>query len=239
MRLDKLLSSQGLATRKQAKELARKGLLLVNGVAIKDTSFTVDPEQDEILVEGNPVQYKKHLYLMMNKPQGVVCATEDGRYPTVLDLVPDQFQRRGLFPAGRLDVDTEGFVLITDDGDFAHRILSPKQHISKTYHAKLEHSITAEDIVAFQDGVILEDGYTCMSAELQTLKDDDEVWVSVVICEGKYHQIKRMFEARRNRVIALRRVKMGLLALDENLPLGECREILHKELQCILGSNYS
>lgn len=239
MRLDKFLTSQGLATRKQAKELAKKGLLMVNGVVSVDSSADVDPEHDEILLGGKAVEYKKHLYLMMNKPRGVVCATEDGRYPTVLDLVPEELRRRGLFPAGRLDADTEGFVLITDDGEFAHRILSPKRHIPKTYHAKLAHAVTSEDICAFRRGVVLENGYLCMSAELEPLNRTDAPWVSVVVCEGKYHQIKRMFEARDNRVVALRRVKMGGLSLDDDLPSGGCREILHKELQCVLGSNRS
>lgn len=239
MRLDKFLTSQGLATRKQAKELAKNGLLVVNGTVATDSSLNVDPEHDEILLEGKVVTYKKHLYLMMNKPRGVVCATEDGRYPTVLDLVPDEWKRRGLFPAGRLDIDTEGFVLITDDGEFAHRILSPKRHITKTYHARLEHAVTPEDIRAFHEGIVLENGYLCMSAELEPLDRTDAPWVSVVICEGKYHQIKRMFEARNNRVVALRRIKMSGLSLDDSLPSGGCREILHKELQCVLGSNHS
>ncbi len=234
MRLDKFFSAQSLATRKEVKTFLKQGRITVNGETVKVADYQIDPSCDIILLDGQNVTYKEFLYIMLNKPQGVVSATEDRSQQTVLDLVPPELYRKGLFPAGRLDKDTEGFVLLTDDGAFAHRILSPKSHVEKTYHAVLEQPITEADIAAFRAGLQLADGTVCMRAELTLLQQTPQVVCEVVLREGKYHQVKRMFAARGNRVLFLKRVKIGGLALDETLPLGGCREILHKERAKIL-----
>ncbi len=234
MRLDKFFSAQSLATRKEVKTLLKQGRITVNGETVKVADYQIDPNCDIVLLDGQNVTYKEFLYIMLNKPQGVVSATEDRSQQTVLDLVPPELYRKGLFPAGRLDKDTEGFVLLTDDGAFAHQILSPKSHVEKTYHAVLEQAITEADVVAFREGLRLADGTVCMRADLTLLQQAPQVVCEVVLREGKYHQVKRMFAARGNRVLFLKRVKIGGLALDEALPLGGCREILHKERAKIL-----
>ncbi|MDD6236134.1 MAG: pseudouridine synthase [Clostridiales bacterium] len=234
MRLDKFFASQSLASRKEVKELVKKGLIKINGIPARSSDMTIIPDRDMISFNGKTISYKEHIYIMLNKPQGVVSSTEDNLHATVLDLIPPELFRKGLFPAGRLDKDTVGFVLITDDGDFAHRILSPKKHVPKTYEAIINNSISQEDIAAFREGVQLKDGTLCLHAELKILKPDVQPLVQIVIHEGKYHQIKRMFEARGKRVLFLKRIKIGNLSLDDNLAPGECREILHKELNQIL-----
>lgn len=234
MRLDKFFTSQSLATRKEAKELVKNGRVTVNGETVKIADMQIDPKHDIILLDGQNVSYKEYIYIMLNKPQGVVSATEDREHRTVLDLVPPELYRKGLFPAGRLDKDTEGFVLLTDDGDFAHRILSPKKHVPKTYHAVINKPIGQTDIAAFQEGLRLSDGTVCMRAELKVLEEKEQPLVEVILREGKYHQVKRMFESRGKRVLFLKRVQIGGLPLDSNLASGACREILHKELDKIL-----
>ena len=234
MRLDKFFASQSLASRKEVKELVKKGLVKINGIPARSSDMTITPEEDVILLNGKAISYKEHIYIMMNKPQGVVSATEDNLHATVLDLVPPELFRKGLFPAGRLDKDTVGFVLVTDDGDFAHRMLSPKKHVSKTYEAIISDAVSPEDISAFQEGLQLKDGTLCLRAELKVLEPGKQPLVQIVIHEGKYHQIKRMFEARGKKVLFLKRTKIGNLSLDENLAPGECKEILHKELYQIL-----
>ena len=234
MRLDKFFTSQSLASRKEVKELVKKGLVKINGIPARSSDMTITPEEDVILLNGKTISYKEHIYIMMNKPQGVVSATEDNLHATVLYLVPPELFSKGLFPAGRLDKYTVGFVLVTDDGDFAHRILSPKKHVSKTYEAIISDAVSSEDISAFQEGLQLKDGTLCLRAELKVLKPGKQPLVQIVIHEGKYHQIKRMFEARGKKVLFLKRTKIGNLSLDENLAPGECKEILHKELDQIL-----
>lgn len=231
-RLDKIIASQGKYSRSEVKKLVKGGMVLLNGKAVKAVDVKVSPENDEIKVCGELLCYKKHIYIMMNKPQGVISASNDKAQKTVVDLVPKELYRDGLFPAGRLDGDTVGFVLITDDGDFAHRILSPKNHINKTYHAVLQRKITQEDIESFKKGVQLGDGTLCLEAELCEI-EADEPMAEIIICEGKYHQVKRMFAALGNKVLFLKRVKMGNLSLDETLAEGECREITKEELELI------
>ncbi len=231
-RIDKILSSQEICTRKQAKELCKAGQVLVNGVPVIKSDQKVDPDLSEITVSGKPVLFRKYLYLMMNKPQGVVSASRDQNTPTVVDLVPENLRRQGLFPAGRLDKDTTGFVLLTDDGEFAHQILSPKNHVPKTYLATVSGKVDDRVIQSFQSGIILADGSRCKSAELRVLNRQDEWTVTeVVLREGMYHQIKRMFAACGCHVEKLHRVKIGGLILDESLAPGQCREILYKELK--------
>ncbi len=234
-RLDKVIASQGKYSRSEVRKMAKSGFITVNGEKVKSANIKVDTEKDIIAVDGEVISYKKHIYIMLNKPQGVVSATDDPVHKTVIDLVPPSLFRQGLFPAGRLDGDTTGFVLITDDGDFAHRILSPKNHIIKTYHATLDHCLTEEDILNFTAGIELRDGTLCLEAQVKMLSTEPPV-AEVKIHEGKYHQVKRMFAALGNRVIMLRRVKMGGLALDESLSEGECREITDEELKLITAN---
>lgn len=228
-RLDKIIASQGKHSRSEVKKLVKAGLVTLNGKAVKASDIKCDADRDIIIVDGERLSYKKHLYIMLNKPKGVISATEDPTQKTVIDLVPPQLKRQGLFPAGRLDGDTTGFVLITDDGDFAHRILSPKNHIMKTYHATLARPLTDEDIVKFKEGLTLGDGTRCLEAYVRMLPENDNV-AEVKICEGKYHQVKRMFASTGNRVLELKRVKMGELPLDPSLAQGECRELTAEEL---------
>ena len=231
-RLDKIIASSGLSTRSEVKNLIKKGLVRVNGTVVTDSAIKFDCDTDDIVVDGKPLKKGKFVYIMLNKPQGVISATEDRDKPTVIDLVPKELRREGLFPAGRLDSDTVGFVLITDDGDFAHEILSPKNHIMKTYHATLQRKLTDDDIAAFKKGIELKDGTLCLEAEVTPI-DGDEPMAQVKICEGKYHQVKRMFAALDNKVLYLKRVKMGELGLDESLKEGQCREITDLELELI------
>ena len=232
-RLDKILASQGTLSRRDVKEIIKKGRITINGIVSKKSDVKIDIEKDEVALDGEIISLKKHVYIMLNKPQGVVSASESDTDETVVDLVPDELFRKGLFPAGRLDKDTTGFVLITDDGDFAHKILSPKNHIFKTYLATLEHHLTESDIEMLEKGITLADGTTLKEAKVEVLEDCDNPIVKIMICEGKYHQVKRMFAAAGNKVIALHRSKMGELELDSSLKPGKCREITPKELELL------
>lgn len=229
-RLDKILASFYSLSRADTKKLMKKQCVRVNGRAVDSLDIKVDPACDEITVDGESITYRKYIYIMLNKPKGIISASEDKTEKTVTDLVPPELYRNGLFPAGRLDRDTTGFVLITDDGGFAHRILSPKNHIEKTYHALLEKPLTDEDIVHFLSGVELKDGTLCLEAKVRMLEGNT---AEVIIHEGKYHQVKRMFAALGNRVIELKRVKMGSLALDDRLEEGQCRELTAEEVALI------
>ncbi|MBR5753121.1 MAG: rRNA pseudouridine synthase [Clostridia bacterium] len=228
MRLDKFLSSQTDLSRKDAKAVLRQGLVSVNGQVCKDPAAAVDPAVDSVLVGGTPLSYQEHLYLMLNKPADVVSATEDRSRTTVLDLVPEELFRDGLFPAGRLDADTTGFVLLTDDGAFAHDILSPKHHVTKTYVADLAEPVTDECLRMIREGIELKDGTRCLPATVRVL---GETTVELELVEGKYHQIKRMVAAGGNRVVALRRTAIGGVVLDERLEPGACRELTAEELE--------
>lgn len=229
-RLDKLLSLYYSVSRTDAKKLMKKHCIRINGETVKSPDIKVDEINDSVTVDGEKIHFKKHIYIMMNKPKGIISASNDKKATTVIDLLPEKFRRDGLFPAGRLDGDTTGFVLITDDGNFAHRILSPKNHIEKTYHALLEHPLSQEDISRFLSGIELKDGTLCLEAKVRMLRGNT---AEVIIHEGKYHQVKRMFAALGNRVVELKRVKMGALSLDKSLNEGECRELTDKELMMI------
>lgn len=232
-RLDKLICSQGAYTRKQAQQLIKDGLVKVDGIIVRDRGFHIDSENSKIILDGKPFEIERFVYIMLNKPKGVVSATNDKNVKTVIDLVPDDLKRRNLFPAGRLDITTTGFVLITDDGDFAHRILSPKNHIEKTYEARLAEPISDEQMDFVAAGITLGDGTKCLPAKLKRLEDGEHPLIEIKICEGKYHQIKRMFAAAGNGVIELKRTRMGGLQLDENLSEGECRRLNEKEIAMI------
>lgn len=227
-RLDKMLAQNGSLSRKEVKALVRKGCVLVDGQQATASDMKIDPETADIFVNGEPFQYKRYVYIMLNKPAGVVSASNSGSEKTVVDLVPDTLRRNGLFPAGRLDKDTTGFVLLTDDGAFAHRILSPKNHIQKTYLATLTVCPDEESLDCLRAGLELRDGTKLLPAVVERIPSA-ETQVKIKICEGKYHQIKRMFAAVGNPVTALHRTHMGNLALDQSLFPGECREISEEE----------
>lgn len=229
-RLDKILASQGTLSRRDVKELIKKGRVTLNGIVVRDSAVKVDLNTDTVAIDGEQIALKKHIYIMMNKPQGVISASDSENDETVVDLVPDELFRKGLFPAGRLDKDTTGFVLITDDGDFAHKILSPKNHIFKTYLARLQHELTVSDIETLEKGITLADGTILKEAKVEIVENSETPLIKIMICEGKYHQVKRMFAATGNKVIELHRSRMGELELDPQLKPGECREITPEEL---------
>ena len=230
-RLDKVLVSQNIGSRKDCAGMIRRGEVQVNGILVKKPETKIDPESDQITVGGRSLRFRRFVYLMMNKPAGVLSATRDPRASTVLDLLPEELSVKGMFPAGRLDRDTEGLLILTNDGDFAHRMLSPKKHVYKVYHAALDGPVGEEDIQAFQKGVELED-MVCLPAGLELL-DGQGTQVRVRICEGKFHQVKRMFQARGRRVVHLKRVRIGDLELDPALPAGGVRELTEEELSLI------
>lgn len=232
-RLDKLIASQGRFSRREVQELIKNGAVKVNGITVRDRGAKSDDEKDIICVNGEQLDFQRFVYIMLNKPKGVVSATNDKNEKTVIDLVPKEFKGRNLFPAGRLDITTTGFVLVTDDGDFAHRILSPKNHIEKTYEARLAESVTEGQLEAVRNGIGLKDGTKCLPAKVTVLADGEKPLVEIKICEGKYHQIKRMFVAAGNGVIELKRTQMGGLTLDPNLKEGECRLLDAHEVQKI------
>ncbi len=225
MRLDKFLADMGYGTRKEAKGLLRRGAVTVNGCKVEDPGIHVRPEGDVVAVDGREVSYVRHRYYMLNKPAGVVSATEDSREKTVLELLPEK-ERKGLFPVGRLDKDTTGLLLLTDDGELAHRLLSPKKHVDKTYMVTLDGPVSDREVEMFAEGLPVDRDFTAMPAELLPLPDNK---ASVTIHEGKYHQIKRMFEAVGRKVLRLRRISMGSLVLDETLAEGTYRRLDEEE----------
>ena len=228
-RLDKLISSQSMMTRSDASKIIRSGVVTVNGLVIKNTSFKADPPTDDIRIANTPFVYKKHIYIMMNKPDGIVSASRDPKEKTVIDIVPDSLKRPDLFPAGRLDKDTTGFVLITDDGDFAHNILSPRHHVEKTYLAETDCIIEENFLENMRNGMMLGDEQL-MEAEIELVENHNNPIYKIVLREGKYHQIKRMIGSTNAQLLSLKRIKMGNLDLDKSLAPGECREITTEEL---------
>ena len=233
MRIDKVLSNLGYGSRKDVKKLLKDGAVKVNNVVVKDAKQHVDPEKDSVTLNGEEIQYREFIYLMMNKPPGVISATEDNRDETVIDLLEVEDLVFEPFPVGRLDKDTEGLLLITNDGQLSHRLLSPKKHVPKTYFAVIDGEVTDEDIEAFKNGVTLDDGYETKPGELVILKSGFTSDIELTITEGKFHQVKRMFQAVGKRVIYLKRLSMGPLMLDETLELGEYRELTDEELEML------
>ena len=232
-RIDKVLSNLGYGSRSELKKNRKNGLVKVNGKVINNPGVQVDVENDEIIFDGEKVTYKEFIYLMLNKPDGYISATFDKRDPIVLDLIDKEDLVFEPFPVGRLDKDTEGLLVLTNDGQLAHRVLSPKKHVPKTYYAKIEGVVTEDDIKAFAKGVTLDDGYETMPAELVILKSDEISEIELTIHEGKFHQVKRMFESVDKKVIYLKRLSMGKLQLDKNLALGEYRELTDEEIKMI------
>lgn len=230
MRLDKILANVGYGSRKEVKKVLKDGVVMVNDVVMKDGKKHVNPSEDIITINGEQVIYKEFIYLMMNKPQGVVSATEDHHDKTVIDLLEFEDSVYEPFPVGRLDKDTEGLLIITNDGQLSHRLLSPKKHVPKTYFAIIDGIVTEKDVEAFNIGVTLDDGYHTKPGTLTILKAGIRSDIELTITEGKFHQVKRMFEAVGKKVIYLKRISMGPLKLDEELQLGEYREITEKEI---------
>jgi 16S rRNA pseudouridine516 synthase len=233
VRIDKLLANMGFGTRKEVKQLLKKGLVRINDDIVKDAKTHVDPEQQLVTVNGEQVKYKEFVYLMMNKPQGVISATEDHHDQTVIDLLELEDSIFDPFPVGRLDKDTEGLLLITNDGQLAHQLLSPKKHVPKTYYAHINDYVGQDDVIAFQQGVELDDGYMTKPGVLTVLEAGPSSKIELIITEGKFHQVKRMFEAVGKKVIYLKRIKMGPLPLDETLELGEYRELSDEEVEML------
>lgn len=229
-RLDKILSTQLNISRTDAKQMIKKGRVCVNGIPAKSGDVKV-ADADIVAVDGNKISYSRFVYIMMNKPKGVISASDGKGEKTVVDLVPSDMQRRGLFPAGRLDKDTTGFVLLTDDGEFAHSILAPSRHIDKTYVVTLDKPVTPEAVADFRSGMEL-NGERLLQADAEIISEDATV-CRVVLRQGLYHQIKRMFKKHGLTVVELKRVKMGNLPLDDSLLPGECRYLSQKELDLI------
>lgn len=235
-RLDKILSHMGYGTRSEIKRIVKQGLVTVNGKMVKDSGCQLRPNEDEIRVNGEKVEFRQFIYLMLNKPQGVVSATEDTRDTTVIDLLGERHRHFQPFPVGRLDKDTEGLLLLTNDGKLSHNLLSPRKHVPKMYFAEVDGRVDEDDISLFLKGVTLDDGYVTMPARLAIVGVDTsrEVPLSKIeltIMEGKFHQVKRMFQAVGKQVVFLKRMSMGPLVLDEHLTAGEYRELTEQELQ--------
>lgn len=228
-RLDKLLTSTGRWSRSEAKRLVKEGRVLVNGHLAALPEEKYDPETVSLAVNGEAVPLRRFVYVMLHKPAGVLSATEDGRGKTVLELLPPEYRKRGLFPVGRLDKDTEGLLLLTDDGALAHELLSPKKHVDKVYYARVEGELTEADSRAFAEGMTLGDGLVCLPAGLEILTAGEKSEALVTLREGKFHQIKRMLAARGKPVVYLKRLSMGTLRLDETLPKGGWRELTEGE----------
>ncbi|MBB6634018.1 pseudouridine synthase [Cohnella thailandensis] len=270
IRLDKMLGNLGYGTRSGIKVLVKQGAISVNGARAKDPGMQIDPEADEVYLDGEKIVYRDTVYVLLNKPAGYVSATEDRRDRTVLELLDEEMNVFAPFPVGRLDKDTEGLLLLTNDGKLSHELLSPRKHVPKTYRALVEGEVGESDVALFREGVTLDDGYRTLPAELSivalgtngALPDHPDVpkvadrmgkvpalrgpelkeaiaaesplsWIELTIREGKYHQVKRMFEAVGKKVLYLRRVAMGPLPLDEGLAVGEWRELTEEEVTAL------
>ena len=231
MRIDKLLANMGYGSRKEVKGLLKKGALTVDGEQIKDGKVHVNPEEDDIEVFGEKVEYKPFIYLMMNKPQGVISATEDANDKTVIDLLETEDLIFEPFPVGRLDKDTTGFMFLTNDGKLAHQLTSPKKKVEKTYLVDINELLTKEDEDALETGVILDDGYHTKPAKLSYIGEETSTTLHLTITEGKFHQVKRMFQAVGKEVVALKRESIGPVQLDPELELGTYRELTDEELE--------
>lgn len=232
LRLDKLIASTGRWSRREVKELIRQGRVAVDGAAVRSPQEKADPEKVTVTVNGEELEYRQYTWIMLNKPAGVLSATEDGRGTTVLDLLPRELRRQGLFPVGRLDKDTEGLLLLTNEGGLAHDLLSPRRHVDKVYYARTAGQLTEADCRAFAQGMVLDDGLVCRSAGLEIIASAPEASEAyVTLREGKFHQVKRMLAQRGNPVTYLERVRMAGLALDPALARGAYRFLTETELK--------
>lgn len=231
MRLDKFLSVSGAATRRDGTSAIKKGLVCVDGVCIRRPETQIDPEQQRILICGREIVYRKYVYLMMNKPAGIVSATDVPGERTVLDLLPDELRRLSLFPCGRLDKNTTGFVLLTNDGISAHRLLSPRHHVEKAYHFTCKFPLREEECRLLENGLTLDDGYQTKPCQITLNGEREGV---IVLTEGKYHQIKRMLEAVHNQIRTLKRISFASIPLDAELSSGEWRHLSAQELKTLM-----
>ena len=225
-RIDKFISTQTSYSRKDIKILIKNNRVSVNDKIINKSDIKINPELDIIKIDNEELTYQKYIYLILNKPAGYVSATTDKSMKTVLDLVPDEYKHRNIFPVGRLDKDTTGLLILTDDGDFAHNILSPKKHVKKRYAVTIDIPVTKDMVTSFKDGVVLNDG-KCQESLLEITGTNTAI---VTLTEGKYHQIKRMFGCHKAKVLELKRISMGSLSLPDNLKEGSCRELTDEEL---------
>ncbi|MBU3127202.1 pseudouridine synthase [Clostridium tagluense] len=233
-RIDKVLSNLGHGTRKEVKGLLKKGKVEIDGIIASDSAMKIDPDKAVIKVSGEEIKYRKHIYLIMNKPAGVVSATVDNHDETVIDLLDEQYHSFKPFPIGRLDKDTVGLLLITNDGELNHKLIAPKNHVDKVYYAEINKFIDEKDISTFKNGVVIDDGYKCMPAILEVLNaNENGSEVMVTIQEGKFHQVKRMFESVNKKVVFLRRISFGPLKLDESLSEGQYRELSEEEINSL------
>ena len=238
MRLDKFLVTCAVGSRTEVKNFLKAGRVMVNGKKEKSAKLQINEETDEIRFDGEKLDYEEFVYYMMNKPQGVISATEDPKHKTVLDLLDDLARSKEVFPVGRLDIDTHGLLLLTNDGQLAHALLSPKRHVDKTYLARVDGIMTQEDVEKFAQGIPLKD-FTCQPAKLELVsldREKNQSLVRVTIAEGKFHQIKRMVAYCGKEVVDLQRLTMGTLTLDENLKRGEWRRLTTEELESLLES---
>ena len=233
LRVDKVLSNLGYGSRAELKVYCKKGLVKVNDKVISNPGTQVDTDIDKIEFNNEVVRYREFVYIMMNKPDGYLSATFDKRDPIVLDLIDPSYLTFEPFPVGRLDKDTEGLLVLTNDGQLAHRVLSPKKHVPKTYYAKIQGIVTDKDVKAFEKGVTLDDGYETMPSQLKIIESGEVSEIELTIHEGKFHQVKRMFEGVGKKVVYLKRLSMGKLILDESLSLGEYRELTDEEVKLI------
>lgn len=233
MRLDKYLSNSGFGSRKDVRKIIKKGMVTVNDDVQKNVSVHIDANEDEIRVAGEIVEYNEFIYLMLNKPAGYLSATTDKNQVTVLDLI-EGYDHYDLFPVGRLDIDTEGLLLLTNDGKLSHKLLSPKHHVPKKYLVYFDEELSDNDVYRLQNSIELEDGYICKPAKVMNVsRDGDNYTAEIIITEGKYHQVKRMFQAVGKHVKYLRRISMGTLELDDMLELGEYRELSSDEIMLL------
>jgi len=235
MRLDKFISNMGLGTRTEVKKMILRGRVVVNEEVCKKVGKIINPDVDAVELDEVRIEFDKNIYIVMNKPIDVISATTDSRHETVIDLVRETYGNRKLFPVGRLDIDTEGMIFITDDGGWSHDLMLPKKHVTKTYYARVAGNITPKTIKIFKTGVILLDEKVCKPGELEVLgePEDGVTEIHLTITEGKYHQVKRMFEALDMEVVYLKRIKIGGLDLDDSLELGEFRELTTEEIEKI------
>jgi len=237
-RLDKILSNLGHGSRKEVKVMVKNGWVEVNGVTAKKSDMKIDTDNDIVVVDGEQLNYREFVYIMMNKPAGYISATVDNYQDTVVDILDPELQAFEPFPVGRLDKDTVGLLLLTNDGKLNHRLIAPKNHVDKVYFAEIDKEVDDADVRAFEVGITLEDGYNCMPGKLEILKSDEHgAEVMVTIQEGKFHQVKRMFKTRGKEVVFLKRMEFGGLKLDETLPEGDYRELSNEELKVLRGED--
>ena len=233
MRLDKFLCDCGVGSRREIKQKAKTGVISVNGKTVCDTSVHINENTDEVVFDGKKLVYAKYVYLMLNKPAGYVSATYDKKLPVVSDLVPNEYAHFEPFPVGRLDIDTHGLLIMTNDGDMCHRLLAPKSHVDKKYYVESDLPLTDADIQKLEVGIELDDGYITMPCKVEKLED---CFSYITICEGKFHQVKRMYEAVGKKVVYLKRISMGALLLDESLPEGSMRPLTQDEIDLLNSS---